>query len=380
MRKLSAIVIIVALILLTGCQSNNTLSETSSPTTAPNIPVDTTVTTLESIDQAQMFAVVMPVTTVSTTADDGNVLMNYNYQSMSLIVPEPELADKIIVDYLTRIDAIQANADSLLSQAKTNYTASANWIPYGCSVSYNTTRIDQSVLSLVGTNITYSGGSHPNYDCISANYDMITGEVLTLGSILTHENTVKALQQAVVEALNEVKEEKYLYSGYEKTVEQRFSADISFDEDWYFSSGGLCFYFSPYDIAPYSSGEIHVEIPYSALVGILADPFFPPEQETVDGTLTVQRFEDATLSNFSQIAEVLLDKESQKLFIYTDTSVDSIRIIQTDPLSGRETTICAVDCLTPGDAIMLEAADETLACLELRYDSNGQTVTAEIIP
>lgn len=380
MKKVITCLLLAAL-LLAGCSTAPDDATQSTPETA-DAPVSATDTSSPEDDlpsvQKPMVTVSVPAVIQESAAEDGTVLFRYVYQNMSLIMPDPEVADKIILDFLNRVDKTVETAQSVQAQAEAVYNGSESWTPYLCSVIYSPMRIDQSVLSLYADNILYTGSAHPDYSCRAANYDMVTGDVLTLGSILNDVDSVSALCELVIQKLDALATEKYLRAGYEDTVRQRFAGEESYDENWYFSAAGLCFYFAPYEIAPYSSGVIIAEIPYSELSGIIDDAYFPPEQDTTSGTVEAKLAEAAELEQFTRISEVILDKGAQKILLCADSVVQNVRITVAENAANGEYTVFAAQSIAEGDAIIIEASAETLAALTLSYESNGQTVTQAI--
>lgn len=372
MKKIISITLSALLLLsLLGCQ-RPAQSETT-PTTEPTDPSDlTTVTTVD----IPFTAVGLPTVTDTANADDGTVIFTKTEQSITMTLSGQAAADQIVLDFLNRIDAGTASADSILDSARNAYASntSGNWIPYSCSIRYDPTRIDQGVLSLFGNNITYTGGSHPDYRCVAVNYNLITGEALSLGSILTGVEAVDQLHQLVLEELEKQKEEKYLRTGYQQTVEERFAGEESHNYDWYFSDAGLCFYFAPYEIAPYSSGVITAQIPYEKLLGIITDEFFPPEQQNLKGTVEFLSF-DADEQQYAHISELILHNDGQMYTLRTDSCVQDIRIMSTDGQTQERHAIYAALYLNPGDAIVLQCSDSSLSTMFVEYTSNGQTVT-----
>lgn len=378
MKKVLAILFSFCLTFtLFGCRQQPSII--SSPTTEPSadadVTVETTQTSVRPADRSPMVSVSVPIVTETATASNGTEIFRYLYQNMTLAVPEQEVADQIIIDFLNRVDKSVVPADTVRQQAIAGYQDTGSWIPYLYSLIYNPTRIDQSVLSLYGTNVSYSGYSHPTYDCISANYNMITGHVLTLGSILTHADRLTDLENLLLSALDAIAEEKYLRGDYETTVNQRFSGNESYDEAWFFTPSGLNFYFSPYEIAPYSSGIITVEIPYEKLTGIIDDAFFPAERDTTSGSVTLQPMADADLTSFSQISELILDKGGKQLLLHTEGTVRNLRIIMEHPLTADVYTLFATSHLSLADAVMLEVSQDNIEHLSIVYEQNGSTVT-----
>lgn len=355
---------------LYGCSKPDV--QPSSEPTLPSDPTSVTVSTGSSMQQP-LSAVYVPHITEESAAEDGTNIFSYKHQNMSLTLQDPDIADKVIVDFLNRIERTRSTAEAILSQAQQDYSASENWTPYLCQITYNPTRIDQGVLSLFGNFTTYKGGTHPEHTNVSANYDLINGDVLTLAGILQIDANTNDFCKLVIEQLALVKDKLYLYPDYEDMVTRRFSVDPTQDEAFYFTPTGLCFYFAPYEIAPYSSGTITIEIPYEKLVGILHDSYFPAEKNLSDSSIQVTPFDQEQANQFTQITEAVLSKEGTMLLLHADNIVHNIRITASAaPPDTAQYTLFSAHTLTPGDAIMLQASPEELANLHLTYEnSNG---------
>ncbi len=374
MKKKICILICLCLILA-GCTVPNT-NETNAATAAAT--VNTTEPTVILPQQEAMYAVSVPAVSESTLAEDGTVIFSYTHQTMMLTLPDPEVANKIIIDFLSRNDAAAVTAETVRQSAKANYTGSADWTPYLYNLTYSPMRMDQGVLSLFGSCVTYSGASHPERLSVSASYDLVTGDVLTLGSIMSADASLDSFCNLVLTALNEIKDAKHLYDGYEDTVKQRFSQDESIDQDWYFSTTGLCFYFVPYEIAPYSSGVIVAEIPYADLAGLLYDGYFPAERDITIGGIQATDLDNADTTQFTQIAELVLDEDGQMVFLHTDGVVWDV-MIEYGAWDTSSTSFAPVytalfsGSLSPGDAIMIQSSE--LTSLRLSYTNGTETVT-----
>lgn len=376
MKRIVCMILGIGL-LLSGCTSPAVDEPQSTP--AATAQTENTTETIEALpEQEAMYAVSLPAISENSYADDGTVIFSYTRQSMALFLPDPDVAHMVIEDFRTRVESATDTVNILLDSAKANYTSSANWTPYLYSITYSPMRMDQGVLSLFGNSVTYSGTSHPDRLCVSASYDLVTGDVLTLGSIMSAEASTDDFCALVLDQLEKIRDEKYLYEGYENTVEQRFSKDESQDQDWYFSTNGLCFYFVPYEIAPYSSGVITVEIPYTELTGLIYDGYFPAERESASGTVYSIVSDETTASRFTQIAELVLDADGQMAFLYTNGAVWDLKIEYgawdtTSTVFTPVYTALFSGSLTPGDAIMLQSNE--LTTLRLTYSTGTEIVT-----
>ena len=175
----------------------------------------------------------VPAFTETFSLDDGTELFSYTAQNMQLLLPDEEIADKVILNFLNRIDAARFDAESVLTAAQSEYDPNSNWLPYFYQIIYSPTRIDHGVLSLSGTQNIYSGGTHGALSCVSANYDLTTGDILTLGSIMHMDATKEQFIQIIIEKLASQAEELQLFDGFEDGVYQRLGGDENLYEDFF---------------------------------------------------------------------------------------------------------------------------------------------------
>ena len=343
MKKILPIVLILCL-FLSGCHHNNS-DFPSAP--QPSIPESTPVeheTTQPELDptsenlyvQHPMYAVTLPVISELTHNEEST----FTYQNIYLYCQDQEVADRIIIDFLNRQDAQRKIAET------TNNTQ--------YDVLYQPMRIDSVVMSLYGESLLHQSRNHPVIDCLSANYNMLSGETLTLGSILKDSSSHEMLQDALLFIAETVADEKQLYDEYPQIIAERFTKNPSFDEAWFFSSTGLCFYFEPYEIAPYISGVVTLEIPYDRLTSIIDASYFPAEEDAFEGNIIAENVDNVVLSNYSQIAEVRLNGYANAVFLHCEGFVRDVKIeIANDKNPTSECTIFASASLSPGDGIML---------------------------
>lgn len=389
MKKMMAMLLCFTVLAGAGCSAKQPEEQ---ETTTPQITQQTEADTQPESEatqpndyipaQAPMAAISLPVSVKHEYTENDVLLFTYKCQTISLIIPDSEIERKVILDLQTRLDSFSTAAEDISRQAKADYSAGQDWQNYFYEVLYTPERIDLSVLSLYGENTSWVGGAHPSKNCISSNYDLTTGDVLTLGSILTHEDALAALCELLIEEVAEIKAEKYLFPDYADIIENRFAQNESYNESWYFSRTGLSFYFSPYEIAPYSSGVITLTIPYEKLTGIIEDRYFPAERDVANGSLNIVAEADTDLTSFSQIAEVILDGTGEMLFLYTDRSVQDISIkVGTPDSTGAlltYSTVFAAPILTPGDAVMLQNLWDAQQTVVIEYTSNNKVITATI--
>lgn len=382
MKRIIVFILCLTL-LLTACSKKQVADATIPPVfIEPETTIaDTTVpeeTTSEILDEhVELLCVSVPAVTESFTAEDGTEIFSCTAQHMQLIHPDEELAEKVILDFTNRVDAVQAEAQRVYTAAQANYNGSENWYPYFYQIIYSPTRIDHGVLSLFGTQNSYSGANHGSLSCVAANYDLNTGDVLTLGSIMHMDATTDDFISLLIPKLEAMAGELGLFEGFEEGVQSRLSGDENLYQDFFFTSTGLSFFFAPYEIAPYSSGVITVEIPYSELPGLIYDGYFPAERELVEGVIKTGTFMETDMEQFENMAEVVLAAGEEIMVVYPDGIVEDVRVtIAGDDMNMPEYTAFAALKMSSANAIVLSLPDALIDRVTIHHtvDENVETI------
>ena len=387
MMKIIAILLCFA-VLLTGCGVQQESIE-------PVLPEGETIANVQEVAPSEteiepepeevmlpteLLAVSVPAVSDVFEADDGTEIFSYTSQHMQFIFPDASIAEKVILDFLNRIDSGRANAENLRNAALFDYQPEMPWTPYFYQTLYSPTRIDRGVLSLFGIQHSYSGGIHGNMNCIAANYDLTTGDVLTLGSIMHMDADKDTFIQIISNKLAEKQEEYQLYDDFQDGVLTRLNVDENLYEDFYFTPSGLCFFFSPYEIAPYSSGIITVEIPYSELPGLIYDGYFPEERQEIFGSMLSDSFSAMDMDQFNNMAELNLSNDGESIVVYPDGSVEDIRIdVCADGVSRPKYTAFAAYQMSNQDAIVIHTSEDLMNSITISYFSGSTTITTSLL-
>lgn len=363
--------------LLSGCTQDTKDTQIQPTESEPVATIATAEVTevTEIVEEndavTELYAVSVPATTQQTIRDDGTELFSFTSQHIQLILPDASVAEKVELDFLNRVDIARLAADGVLASAQNDYIYNSSWYPYSYQILYSPTRIDHGVLSMFGIQSSYSGGLHANKNCVSVNYDLMTGDILTLGSIMHAEATTEDFIDLVLEKLQGNIDAYNLYSDYESGVRNRLGGDENLYEDFYFTPTGLNFYFSPYEIAPYSSGVITVEIPYNELPGLIYDGYFPAEREQYSGSMYAEPFDISNSSRFNNMAEIHLANGASSYVIYPEGTVEHICVnISGDNRSMPEYTVFAAFEMSDRDAIVIDLEEEMFERITIRYASN----------
>lgn len=385
MKTIITLVLCISIITLAACVKAPNEGDAVAPTTTttqPDPSGEISDNPPIGVYDSTMSAVSLPLITEVTYSEDKKPIAYYTHQDVLLSLPDADVAGKITLELLNRIDQTRPAAEKMMKTAKSDYEGQSNWYPYSYAITYQPMRLDQNVLSLFGTEASFDGSPRSLHNAISANYDLTTGEALSLRTIFHEENFADTICDLIINGLTGY-EKDTLFSDYRSIIRGKFSTNVPVDS-WYFSDDGLCFYFAPYEIAPFSAGVVISQISYEALGGLLRDEYFPTEELNYAGSILIQAVpagDTALLSQFSQFAEVSIEPGTQKLLIYTDGSVSNPRLIlSTEPDSGvSEATVLSLAGLGPKDGILVEVSTETaIKNLTISFESFGQLQTLRL--
>lgn len=381
MKKIISTMLCTTLLLcLPACKD----TDDPIPSTAIAAPSATTEGALpnETVPHVDLPAVPVAAVSLTPTTEaeilpDGTVLFEYNYPTINLSLPDGEMAESVMLDFLNRIDATRPEAQQVKEAAEEYYTGKVGWNTYFYNLTYSPMRIDTGILSLYGMESSYSGGMHPNHNACAVNYDLTTGKAMKLRHILTEKVTADSLTKLVCNALEQQAEN--LFSDYALSVEDRFAGDFGADDLWYLSDTGLCFFFSPYEIAPYNAGTVIAEIPYENLTGLLLDDYFPGETVATNGSVHVESLKDTSiLDKYSGYAEITLATDGDTAVITTNNALVYHVKIELGEWNADGTifeprsTVFATNAMNPLDAIILKAnfSDE-LPNIRIQFSSEA---------
>lgn len=391
MKKVLALLCCIMLFIsFIGCSKQTESTEQTADASAavptettnkPTAPAETTAQNLETnIITQPIVSVALPMQSETFTDENGNVLLNYSAPYIVLSMSEQEIADRITLEFLNRIDETANKRVEIIDSAKSAVKTEGNWRPYQYTVVYEPKRVDNGVVSLLGCEASYLG-AHIDKIYNSVNYNMTTGHNLSLLNIIADDTKINDLCQLVINTLSDKKEQLSLYEDFESTVKDHFDSGIN--DAWFFSASGLCFFFSPYDIAPYSSGVVVAEIPYANLLGIIKDDYFPEEQANTPGLISAKNHKKDLQNDFTRFTELSINEGGSEFLLYTDDSVNDIQIIVGNKfgnsLTTEQYTVFAQSSLTKGDAILVSADFTLNQSIKIKYRSGEQTIESNIV-
>lgn len=389
-KLLSLLLCMVMIFTLFGCDTSDPESSTDHQTDPPPsttlTPPETAAPTTEpdsgdNIYDAPLVSLSMPIVTENKTAEGLDVVIfSKRFQNVSLTVDGSDVSETVMLDLLNRLDSLSKTAEEVYVAAQNDYKGQDDWYHYYTSVVYEPTRVDQTLLSFYGTEEIFDGTPRSSTVNVSVTYDLFTGEEITLKSVLREDFSADTLCELIVEGLSDYSEDS-LFENYEKLIGDMFSRNVPMDS-WYFSETGLCFFFNPYEIAPLSMGTVCSEVPYSYLLGIIKERYFPEEEILYSGTMTaipIDLSSPTALDNVNRFTELHIGENAGQILLQSIGSVTDVRIYTGSMGSDGQTfykgtAIFAGEGLGPNDGIIIHlGANLNSNTLAIEYRSNGQT-------
>lgn len=124
----------------------------------------------------------------------------------------------------------------------------------------------KNFLSIVLSHYQFTGGAHGNYFAIGYNINLKDGSVLSLKDIIKDDSfdlLAYECEQAILE--------KYEAESLDEAGLFEDVITMPDDQDFYIIPGTLVLQFDPYEIGPWSMGEITAEIPFEKIKDLLKD-------------------------------------------------------------------------------------------------------------
>lgn len=132
----------------------------------------------------------------------------------------------------------------------------------GFTVEYNS----KNFFSILLNHYQFTGGAHGNYFAFGYNIRMNDGRVLTLKDIIKEDSFDLLAYECEQAILEKYEANSLIESGL-------FEDEITIldDQDFYITPGTLVLQFDPYEIGPWSMGEVTAEIPFKKIKDLIKE-------------------------------------------------------------------------------------------------------------
>lgn len=377
MKKTVALLLALGVILGgVGCSEVQVQepSQTAQPQTRDVIVEEPTVPLADPVAELPLYGVALEPMEEVVRAEDGTEVFRCSYPQLQVILDGCDAEAAVASDVAGRRAAFCQEAEAIRHSAQTDHGAAWNSMAYYAQMDCAIARLDGAVMSLFEQYEYYSGGTHPSQSTGSVTYDLSDGRVLTLGDILVDGWSWEALADKVCQALKD--KAATLYPDYEAVIRDRFSQNMEDSKAWFLSGEGLCFHFSPYDIAAPYAGVVTAVVPYKELAGLLREDLFP-QPVTANGSVYVELCDGET----DCLVRLQLDPQGERILFYPDAAVTDLRIEvgqETSEGFQSEALVFAAGTMGLGDGVCLQA-DLAGTSVRVTYCSDGQTVSATVL-
>lgn len=173
-----------------------------------------------------------------------------------------ETFDEINAKTDTEVKALMYELSSAAKQLRTETADSVN-----CEGSSHIfiQRADSTMVSWLEEEYVFSGGVHPDYFYKTTNLDSASGESIALSEVISDINLLPALLEEKITT-------KYNYVTF-GDLQEIFNSYSDKDYCWTLDYQGITFWFSPYEIAPYSVGLLSTKILFDENDELFAEKF-----------------------------------------------------------------------------------------------------------
>ncbi|MDR2562536.1 MAG: DUF3298 and DUF4163 domain-containing protein [Prevotellaceae bacterium] len=153
-----------------------------------------------------------------------------------------------MIKFLSASDAVKSEGDYLGDRC------------FDLRVEAETPYQNKALISLIYSWSLYEGGAHGNHAKYCINISKTSGERITYSHLIKDEAALLSVAELWFRNMHGMNSDEEMYRIYD-FGKGRFRLS----ENFALTVNGLTFYYNPYEIAPYSAGQIQFTVPYSEL-------------------------------------------------------------------------------------------------------------------
>ena len=200
----------------------------------------------------------------------------------TLKIDYPELTNKKIEKEI--VDYIKNKKEEFLTTAEQLKKITSTQ----CNLSITYTLTDLFDYQALHVNVySYTGGAHYNREVKTYYYDDKTGKEVNINEFLENDKLTDLSNLAYYYTIGYYKDKDQEYD--EEWIKEGTSANIENFSYFNITKDGLLLLFVPYQVGPYSDGEISILIPESELKGIIKEKYLTIEEQVVDVSEPIKR-------------------------------------------------------------------------------------------
>ena len=309
--------------------------------------------------------------------DDGSLLVQENLALIRVDLADTAAAAAVNGVLGQHYDQRVDEAAALLEQARADKASAAQYggafNGYAITDEAETTRLDDGVLSLVLTTVDATGGAHGSTSAQAWNFDLTTGNQLTLGDLAAdREALVTRLTDAIAAEI--AADPEAYYSNAADLLESLVT-----DGAWCLTDDGVTVLCEPYYLAPFAAGVLRFTVAYDDLEDLLDPRWLPQEPAASEGSLTVSRSEEAGAPSVDLGVQV--DEGGTEMVLSADGTVTDLRVRQVSSSDGATwyagSEYLALNRLDPGVGVGVTAMlPDAMTNLMVTYTEADGTTAA----
>ena len=145
--------------------------------------------------------------------------------------------------------------------------AAATWMSYEETVEGRVLYDDKGIVSYQLRTYSYTGGAHGNTDTQNGVFDLQTLQPVTLHSLFS-----EASLHAVGDKMRQRLVEEYACSSTDELETKGLFFDLNElepNDNFVVTDDSIIWMFDPYEIAPFSTGEVHISLPWTEMQSLL---------------------------------------------------------------------------------------------------------------
>lgn len=178
--------------------------------------------------------------------------------------------------------------EKVSQQAKEDFPMRGEaFLPYAVERTYEITRGDDRMLSIMAQDYMYMGGAHGSCMRTYLNFDTKTGELLTFGDLTEGPNGLWAKVMEVMRNLAaEDPDVRDRMDFVEEDQREAALAALIREGSWFFEGDHMVLESQQYELGAYAAGMVRFPIPVSELQNDLRPEYLPVQEERGDLILT----------------------------------------------------------------------------------------------
>lgn len=287
--------------------------------------------------------------------DDGTLLLLEDLDLVQVTLPNSDATNAVLGVMDQLYQQRTAEAANLLEQARSDKAAAAEYGSefngYAATDQTETTRLDDTVLSLVLTENNFTGGVHGNASARAMNFDLATGRQLTLDDLTSDRAALEARLAGAIAAEIAADPDSY-YPGAADQLD-----GLVTDDKWCFTDEGMAVLVDPYILAPFAAGVLRFTVPYDQLADLLDAKWLPQAHEPSDGTLDIALEGEPSLPTV--VLGIPVDSDGTQMVLYAEGTVYDLRLRAVSSSDGvtwyAGSEYLAVNRLTEGEGVLIRA-------------------------